>query len=52
MTPGNYDKALLDSLVEAKIITDDNYGVITEFTTKGGYDKDNPRTEIYIEEIE
>lgn len=47
--PSNYDKFLLDGLVEANVIIDDNYSVITEFTTKGGYDKDNPRTEIIIE---
>lgn len=47
--PGNYEKILLDCLVEANIITDDNYGVITEFTTRGDYDKENPRTEIIIE---
>lgn len=50
--PSNYDKFVLDGLVEANIITDDNYGVITEFTTKGGYDKENPRTEIIIEILE
>ncbi len=50
--PSNYDKMLLDGLVEANIIVDDNYGVITEFTTIGKYDKINPRTEIFIEEIE
>lgn len=50
--PSNYDKAVMDGLVEANIITDDNYNVITEFTTKGGYDKDNPRTEVVIEILE
>jgi len=49
--PSNYDKMLLDGLVEANIIEDDNYGVIKEFTTIGEYDKDNPRVEIYIEEV-
>ena len=49
--PSNYDKILLDCLVEANVITDDNYGVITKFTTIGSYDKDNPRTEVIIEEI-
>lgn len=49
--PGNYDKMILDALVEANIIKDDNYEVITEFTTIGKYDKDNPRTEIEMEEI-
>lgn len=49
--PSNYDKMLLDGLVEAKIIKDDNYDVIQEFTTIGKYDKENPRTEIDIEEV-
>lgn len=50
--PSNYDKILLDCLVEANVITDDNYGVITKFTTIGDYDKSNPRTEIIIEILE
>jgi Holliday junction resolvase RusA-like endonuclease len=49
--PSNYDKMLLDGLVEANIIVDDNYDVIQEFTTIGKYDKENPRTEIELEEI-
>jgi Holliday junction resolvase RusA-like endonuclease len=49
--PGNNEKILLDCLVEANIITDDNYGVITELTTRGSYDKENPRTEVVIEPI-
>lgn len=49
--PSNYDKMLLDGLVEANIIEDDNYGVIKEFTTIGMYDKDNPRVEIEIMEV-
>lgn len=49
--PSNYDKMLLDGLVEANIIKDDNYDVIQEFTTIGKYDKKNPRVEIEIEEI-
>ena len=50
--PSNYDKALMDGLVEANVIIDDNYGVINKFTTIGDYDKDNPRTEIIIEILE
>ena len=50
--PSNYDKMILDGLVEANIITDDNYEVISKFTTIGDYDKENPRTEIIIERIE
>ena len=49
--PSNYDKMLLDGLVEANIIKDDNYDVIQEFTTIGRYDKENPRVEIEMEEI-
>lgn len=49
--PSNYDKMILDGLVGAKIIKDDSYDVIKEFTTIGDYDKKNPRTEIYIEDL-
>lgn len=49
--PSNYDKMLLDGLVQANIIEDDNYDVIQEFTTMGKVDKENPRTEIEIEEV-
>ena len=49
--PSNYDKMILDGLVEANIIEDDNYNVIKAFTTIGRYDKDDPRTEIYIDEV-
>lgn len=49
--PSNYDKMLLDGLVEANIISDDNYGVIKEFTTVGLVDSKNPRTVIEIEGI-
>lgn len=50
--PSNYDKMLLDGLVEANIIKDDNYNVIQRFTTIGKYDKNNPRTEVYIESLD
>lgn len=49
--PSNYDKMLLDGLVEANIIEDDNYNVIREFTTIGAYDNKDPRTEIELEEL-
>lgn len=49
--PSNYDKMLLDGLVEANIIEDDNYDVIKEFTTIGKVDRGNPRVEIEIEEV-
>ncbi len=45
------DKFFMDALVEFGKLPDDNYQhlpkVIYEF---GGYDKENPRVEIYIEE--
>lgn len=47
--PSNYDKFLLDGLVESNIIKDDNYDVIEEYITIGEYDKDNPRVEVDIE---
>ena len=48
--PANYDKMLLDGLVEANILKDDNYDVIEEYTTIGSYDKNNPRVEVDIYE--
>ena len=50
--PSNFDKFVLDFLVESGFITDDNYFVIKEFTTKAEVDKNNPRTEIEIKVIE
>lgn len=46
--PSNYDKMLLDALIEANIIVDDSYSVINEFKTLGRVDSKNPRTEIEI----
>ena len=47
--PANYDKMLLDGLVEANIIEDDNYNIITSFDGSSvSYDKENPRAEIEI----
>lgn len=47
------DKFFMDAMVEFGKLPDDNYEhlpkVIYEF---GGYDKANPRVEIYIEEIQ
>lgn len=45
----NYLKHLLDALVDAEIIEDDNDNVIKELTIIGKIDKDNPRVEIDIE---
>lgn len=48
--PDNYSgKFLLDGLVQAEIIADDSFENI-ELVISGRYDKQNPRTEIIIEE--
>ena len=47
----NLESALLDVLVKHGVITDDNCRIVV--STDGSrvlYDKDNPRTEIYITE--
>lgn len=46
----NLLQAVCDILVKYKILEDDNYSIVS--TTNGSevfYDKENPRTEIYIE---
>ena len=49
--PDNYSgKMINDGLVRAGIIIDDSFDHIS-LLTSGGYDKDNPRTEIIIEVI-
>ena len=46
--PDNFNGVfILDGLVKAKIIKDDNFDCIT-LHLKGEYDKNNPRTEIEI----
>lgn len=48
--PNNYDgQFITDGLVKAKVIQDDSFDCIKLVLT-GGYDKENPRTEIYITE--
>lgn len=48
--PDNYSgKMILDGLTAAGIIVDDNFGHIT-LELRGEYDRENPRTEIEIEE--
>lgn len=48
--PDNYSgKMILDGLTAAGIIEDDSFGHI-ELILRGGYDKDNPRTEIEVTE--
>ena len=45
----NLLQATCDILVKYKIIEDDNYSIVASFDgTKAEYDKENPRTEIYI----
>lgn len=44
----NYLKILMDALVEAKVIIDDNYEVITKMTLIGNVDSKNPRIEIEV----
>lgn len=41
-------KFILDGLVSAGLIIDDDYQHIQSLTLRCGYDKDNPRTEIII----
>ena len=46
--PNNYDgQFITDGLTKARIIADDSFDCI-ELKLTSGYDKDNPRTEIYI----
>ncbi len=48
--PDNYSgKMILDGLTAAGIIVDDSFGHIT-LELRGEYDRENPRTEIEIEE--
>lgn len=50
--PDNYSgKMLLDGLTKAGLIADDSFSNI-QLKIKGGYDKENPRTEITIEKCE
>ena len=49
--PDNYSgKFLLDPLVQEGILKDDCFGRV-ELHLSADYDKDNPRTEIFVEEI-
>lgn len=49
--PDNYaGKFLLDGLTKAKVIMDDDFAHI-ELLTAGGVDKEHPRTEIEITEV-
>ncbi len=46
------EKFLWDAFTDAGFIVDDNYTNMTSLLLRGGYDKDNPRTEIIIKTIE
>ena len=47
------DKYASDALIERGLIKDDNCMVVRELTFRfGGYDKENPRCELIVEEIE
>lgn len=51
--PDNLIEAAHDVLVAGKIIADDNYTIIASVDgSRVLYDKSNPRTEIFIEEME
>lgn len=43
-------KLILDGLVRAGIIEDDSFDNV-QLVLRGGYDKENPRTEIEVEEV-
>lgn len=46
----NMQEAILDIMVKAGLLADDNYKIVCSMDgSRVLYDKDNPRTEIYIE---
>ena len=48
----NLESAIMDILVDAKILADDNRNIVAATDgTRVYYDKKNPRTEIYIEDF-
>ena len=48
----NLESAIMDVLVDAKILADDNRNIVAATDgTRLYYDKENPRTEIYIEDF-
>ena len=48
----NTPKFVIDGLVEAGFVIDDDMSHITSLTIRGGFDKDRPRTELLIHIIE
>lgn len=48
----NLESAIMDVLVDSKILADDNRNIVAATDgTRVYYDKENPRTEIYIEDF-
>ena len=46
----NMQEAILDVLVKGRVLVDDNYSIVQSMDgSRVCYDKQNPRTEIYIE---
>ena len=48
----NNEKFLWDAFTQAGFIVDDDCNHLTSLLLRGGYDKENPRTEIVINTIE
>lgn len=49
---GNYEKLLIDYIVEQGILSDDNFKIVQKKTTTfAGLDKKNPRIEVLIKPI-
>lgn len=48
----NMQEAILDVMVKGGVIADDNYSVVQSMDgSRVFYDKENPRTEVYIERV-
>jgi Holliday junction resolvase RusA-like endonuclease len=48
----NMQEAILDVMVKAGLLADDNYSIVQSMDgSRVLYDKENPRTEIYITEV-
>lgn len=48
----NMQEAILDIMVKGGVIADDNYSVVQSMDgSRVFYDKENPRTEVYIERV-
>jgi Holliday junction resolvase RusA-like endonuclease len=49
----NMQEAILDVMVKAGLLADDNYSIVQSMDgSRVLYDKENPRTEVYITEAE